>query len=304
MNITAEVRKQTALTDEDPAPSRKAYLAAIVKAAGSLTLKSNRLGLWVESKSMQPVIETVGLIKELYGAEVEFGYSSSQKIYSAAVKPGEAEKIFSDLLPLTARGESGLGRDFADDKEAAAYVRGLFAVNGSAYVPGDGADGYHIEFLFFDEEGATELARYFAGRDIAMHVSPRRDMYCAYCKSGADVSGVLAFMGAYESVFALSDVMMLREANNNINRGINCTIANIDKAQRAANALMQAARTLRESGAWEKTDAKQREVCLAREAHPDYTMAQLAQELGISKSGLNHRIKKILQEAEDNGGNS
>ena len=300
MNITLEVRKQTALADDDETAARKAYLAAIVKVAGSLTLKSNKLGLTVEHKSMQPVLIALGLIKELYGAEVEFAYSSAQKLYSASVRPGEAERIFADLLPETAHGRGGLGRKFENDKEAAAYVRGLFAVCGSAYAPGsDDGGGYHIEFTFFDEEAASELAEYFAARDIAMHVTHRRDMYGAYCKSGTDVSGVLAFMGAYESVFALSDVMMVREANNNINRGVNCTLANIDKAQRASNKLLAAIATLRENGGYEKLDEKLRAVCDAREANPEFTMAQLAKALGISKSGLNHRIEKILEEANN-----
>lgn len=300
MNITEEVRKQTALSDADGEEARKAYLAAIVKTAGSLTLKSNKLGLTVENKSMQPVLSALGLIKELYGAEVEFAYSSAQKLYSASVRPGEAERIFADLLPETAESRGGLGRKFASDEEASAYVRGLFAVCGSAYAPGsDDGGGYHIEFTFFDEDAARELAEYFAARDIAMHVTHRRDMYGAYCKSGTDVSGVLAFMGAYESVFALSDVMMLREANNNINRGVNCTLANMDKAQRAAGQLLGAIARLREDGSLDRLDDKLRAVCDAREAHPEFTMAQLAKELGISKSGLNHRIEKILKEAEN-----
>ena len=106
-------------------------------------------------------------------------------------------------------------------------------------------------------------------------------------------------MGAYESVFALSDVMMLREANNNINRGVNCTLANMDKAQRAAGQLLGAIARLREDGSLDRLDDKLRAVCDAREAHPEFTMAQLAKELGISKSGLNHRIEKILKEAEN-----
>ena len=300
MNITEEVRKQTALSDRDGAKERKAYLAAIVKTAGSLTLKSNKLGLTVENKSMQPVLIALGLIKELYDAEVEFAYSSAQKLYSASVRPGAAKAIFADLLPETASGKGGPGRTFASDEEASAYVRGLFAVCGSAYAPrsGDGG-GYHIEFTFSDEDVAGELARYFGGRDIAMHVTRRRGLYSAYCKSGTDVSGVLAFMGAYESVFALSDVMMLREANNNINRGVNCTLANMDKAQRAAGQLLDAIARLREDGRLDRLDEKLRAVCDAREAHPGFTMSQLAEELGISKSGLNHRIEKILKEAED-----
>ncbi len=299
MNITAEVRKQTAIGDGDCRLARKAYLAAIVKAAGSLTLKSNKVGLTVESKSMQPALICVGLIKELYGAEVEFSYSSSQKLYAASVKPDETKKMIEDLLPETADGKGGLGRKFESDEEASAYVRGLFAIGGGAYVPGDGSDGYHIEFICGDEDAAKDLADYFAGRDITMHVSPRRDKFCAYCKSGADVSGVLAFMGAYESVFALSDVMMLREANNNINRGVNCSLANMDKTQRAAQQLLDAIAKLRASGGLERLDDKSKQVCRAREEHPDFTMAQLAVALGISKSGLNHRIEKILKEAEN-----
>ncbi len=298
MNISEQVRQQTALTDSDGREERKAFLAAIVKAAGSFTLKSKAFGMILESKSLQPVVTAVRLFKELYGVEVEFGFSTARKLYSATIKPDRAMEIFEDLLPRTAQSESGLGIWLSDDKAAAAYVRGLFATNGSAYVPDEDSDGYHIEFRFFDEGGARELAKFFADRGIVMHVTARRDYYLAYSKSGADVSGILAFMGAYESVFALNDLMMLREANNNINRGVNCSLANMDKAQRAATELIEAARALKESGEWARLDDKLKEVCEAREAHPDLTMSQLAQRLGISKSGLNHRIQKILKEAQ------
>ena len=76
-------------------------------------------------------------------------------------------------------------------------------------------------------------------------------------------------------------------------------IANIDKAQRASNKLLAAIATLRENGGYEKLDEKLRAVCDAREANPGFTMAQLAEALGISKSGLNHRIEKILEEANN-----
>ncbi|HIT26321.1 MAG TPA: DNA-binding protein WhiA [Candidatus Ornithoclostridium excrementipullorum] len=296
MNVTEEIRKEIAIGERDTRETKICFLAALVKAAGSLTLKNNKVGLEIESKSRSTALAAVMLFKELFGVEVEFSYSSAQKLYFASVKPGRAKEIAGILLPDDALTEPGLGRTFATQEEEAAFARGLFTANGSAYVPDDEGGGYHLEFSFFGEESAKRFAEILGEYDIAVSIAERGEYYGVYCKSGSAMSDILAFMGAYDGVLRLNELIVRRAALNNINRGVNCSIANMDKAQRAATQLIEAIARLKAEGTYELLDPKLKSVCEEREKHPDYTMAQLAEALGISKSGLNHRIEKILKE--------
>ena len=292
MNITEQVKQQILPGGEDRRPERRAYLCALVKCLGSIGISGGKTFLELESKNNLPVITAVSLIKELTGASVEYGSRGGRNYYVRAEGDAAAE-IFS--LVGQGKGITDLGDTDAINSrtEAAAYARGAFLASGSAYIPSEDGGGYHLEILFFGEEAANEFKKLLARCALQLQIAQKGNYSSVYAKSESAVSDVLAFLGAVESVMLIADVSARRETNNSINRAVNCTSANINKSAATAARQLTAIENLKNSGEFEKLDDKLKETCSAREEHPDATLEELAEIMGISKSGLNHRLAKI-----------
>lgn len=292
MNITSEVKEQILPKEEESRAEKTAFLFALVKCLGSVGISGGKTFLELESKHNLPVITAVGLIKELTDISVEYG-SGGGKSYYVKINGEDAGKVLSLF------GEGGLFSTFGSTDgiksrlQAQAYARGAFLASGSAYIPSEDGGGYHTEFLFFGEEAAKEFQKLLHRCALNVQVAEKGSYFGVYAKSENAVSDILAFMGASDSVMQIADVSAMREMNNSINRATNCTIANIDKSQATVIRQLEAIERLKASGEYEKLDDKLKETCVAREQYKDFTLEQLAAKMGISKSGLNHRLAKI-----------
>jgi cell division protein WhiA len=87
--------------------------------------------------------------------------------------------------------------------------------------------------------------------------------------------------------------------HNRLNRLLNAEEANVDRTVRAADEQLQAIARLDESGALDQLPDALREAARHRRAHPDADLDDLAASLGISRSGVNHRLRRLLQIARE-----
>ena len=301
MNITEEVRQQILLTNDDHESERREYLCALVKCLGSISIESGKSYLVLESKNRLPIVTAVSLIKELVGAEIEFG-SGEGKGYYVKAEGGEAAKIFSCVSGGRAVTDLGDTEGIKSRTCAAAYARGAFLAGGSAYIPSDKIQeksvGYHIEFLFFGEDAATAFVDLLNRCELTAHISKKGNYYSVYAKSAEAVSDILAFLGATDSVIKTTVASITRSANGNVNRQTNCEMANIDKSQTNIMRQVEAIENLKASGEYDKLDDKLKETCEMRLKYRKETLGELAKIMGISKSGLNHRLVKITELGE------
>ena len=88
-----------------------------------------------------------------------------------------------------------------------------------------------------------------------------------------------------------------REIRNDENRATNCVARNIQKAVTAAAEQTQAIERLRGSREWDRLSAPLRETAELRLSNPEATLSELAllHTPPITKSGLNHRLKKLSE---------
>ena len=124
------------------------------------------------------------------------------------------------------------------------------------------------------------------------------DRYLVYLKDGDDVSGMLALIGASSSALALENVRVEKDMRNYINRTNNCESANIDKqvvaSIRQQNAIIAIDRTI----GIQSLPASLQQAAQLRLAHPDATVQELADLAEIQKSGMYHRLDRLMKLAE------
>jgi DNA-binding protein WhiA len=167
----------------------------------------------------------------------------------------------------------------------AAYLRGAFQGAGSVIRPSY-RRGHHLEFVHEDEEFVRRIARLSRA---PLRVTKRRGRWVAYTKSADGVTTLLAQIGLHEAVLEYETQAILGEAKANANR-----VTNFD----AANAARIAAAAARQQEILESLDPKSlpealREMLELRLEHPDASLAELARLGGLSKSAVNHRLRRL-----------
>ena len=95
-------------------------------------------------------------------------------------------------------------------------------------------------------------------------------------------------------------IQVEKQMRNDINRRVNCENANMDKSAKASSKHMQAIKTIKKSGTWEKLPEILREIGNLREENPDVSLKELGEMTNppIGKSGVNHRLNRIIEIAE------
>lgn len=185
---------------------------------------------------------------------------------------------------------------YENDETRRAFLRGCFLGSGSCIDP---SRGYHLEIIFRAKAVADTASEMIRGFYLPARLSVRNgDRFIVYLKEGDDVSGMLALIGASSSALSLEGVRVEKEMRNYINRTTNCEAANLDK-QVTASLRQQAAITAIDRKIGLNTlPASLQQAAVLRIAHPDASVQELADLAEIQKSGMYHRLDRLMKIAE------
>ncbi len=177
-----------------------------------------------------------------------------------------------------------------------AFISGLFLVSGSCTIPDDNKSttGYHLELAFSRSSTAGDTAGVLLSKGIDAKIMRRRKKYSIYIKSEEGISDFLAFIKAYSSAVIINDVMVNRNMKNQLNRQNNCDIANVGKQVNASIKHKMAIDLIEKTVGLNSLTTELYQVAIARRDNPDDTLFELSKRLNITKSCLNHRLRKIV----------
>lgn len=190
----------------------------------------------------------------------------------------------------------------ADDDDIRAYLRGVFMTSGSVNDPK--TSRYHLEIVVDSVEYATFINNVLNNFNLNSKIIRREKNYMIYIKEAEKISDFLRIIKAYSGVMYFEDIRIYRDHKNMTNRLNNCEQANMDKIFLTANKQLKDVKIIEDNGLMEMLDSKLREAVSYRTKYPESSLAELAdimsKELGysISKSGLNHRFRKLRNLAE------
>ena len=183
----------------------------------------------------------------------------------------------------------------------AAFLRGVFLICGTVTDP---QKEYHLEFstphLHLAEELKTVLEDVRAAQ-LSPSIAKRKNNYIVYIKESSAIEDFLTLIGAVNSAMELMQIKMYKEAYNNMNRVSNCETANLDKTYSAASKQIAAIALISDKLGLEELPADLREVATLRLHNPEMSLREMGERLAISRSGVNHRLRRILEFAEKLG---
>lgn len=180
---------------------------------------------------------------------------------------------------------------------AKAYLRGAFLGGGSVNSP---QRSYHFEIETHYFGLSRDLSALFSDLDFEVKTVMRKGSYVTYIKDSEKIGDILAVMGATGSMMELYNAKIEKEVNNSVNRRVNCDTANLTKTVNAAVAQANSIRQLVAKKGAEAIPEHLRELADLRLSYPEASLAELSELLStpISKSGVNHRLKKLMELAE------
>ena len=176
----------------------------------------------------------------------------------------------------------------------AAFLRGAFLAGGSVTDP---RKGYHLELATSHHSVSREVLALMRELDQEPKSAQRKGNAVIYFKQSEKIEDFLTCVGAPLAAMEVMNAKLERDLRGKVNRRVNCDAANLDKAVEAAMSQVEAIRRLEKAGTLITLPDKLREVAALRLAHPEDTLAQLAQRCDppITKSALNHRLRKLVE---------
>lgn len=176
----------------------------------------------------------------------------------------------------------------------AAFLRGAFLAGGSVTDP---RKGYHLELATSHHSVSREVLALMRELDQEPKSAQRKGNAVIYFKQSEKIEDFLTCIGAPIAAMEVMNAKLERDLRGKVNRRVNCDAANLDKAVEAAMSQVEAIRRLEKAGTLITLPDKLREVAALRLAHPEDTLAQLAQRCDppITKSALNHRLRKLVE---------
>ncbi|HHT37863.1 MAG TPA: DNA-binding protein WhiA [Mollicutes bacterium] len=190
-----------------------------------------------------------------------------------------------------------------DDEELEkAYLRGLFLASGSINNPK--TSRYHLEFLIDDMEFSEFVNDLLNKYDLNSRVIKRKTGFMVYIKEAEKISDFLRLIKAYNAVLYYEDIRVYREQKNNINRLNNCEQANVEKVINTGLRQIEDINLISNMIGLDAIDEKLAVVAQYRLKYPESSLSELSEimshELGkkITKSCLNHRLRKIKEKAD------
>ncbi len=183
------------------------------------------------------------------------------------------------------------------------FLRGVFTASAGITDPGH---AYHLELHCRDEKSAAELITLLTSLGFPPKIIKRKRGVGLYYKDSAAIEDVLSYLHTHKALFALINSKINRDIRNAENRATNCDTRNIRRAVAASANQVAAIRALQNSLAWNHVPTALRETAELRLLHPDASMVELAAEHDppITKSGLNHRMQKLVQMAQESAENA
>ena len=188
-----------------------------------------------------------------------------------------------------------------DDECIRAYLRGLFIATGSINDPK--TSQYHLEFIVDNREYAEFISELLNKYQLNSKVIKREKNYMVYIKGAEKISDFLRIIHAFSGVMYFEDIRIYRDHKNMTNRLNNCEQANMDKIFLTAAKQLHDIDILEEHDLFDVLDEKILDVIRYRREYPESSLQELSEimsrELGypITKSGLNHRFRKIREMA-------
>lgn len=237
------------------------------------------------------------LVKKYCNVRCSVNVSPKGRSFSVHIgSKSDCDKILG-AFGHTDRGSLKINHANFDCPECAhAFLAGAFLSCGTVSDP---KKDYHLEFTVPYMNLSKSLVTFLGETELTPRLSNRKGYNIVYFKGSGAIEDCLYLMGAPSAMFEMMNIEIVKDFRNKANRTANCETANIEKTVKASCAQTEAIDKIERTKGldWLKTDLK--EMAVLRRDNPEASLSELAKLSGLSRSGVNHRLKRIVEIAQD-----
>ncbi|MDR0314843.1 MAG: DNA-binding protein WhiA [Oscillospiraceae bacterium] len=257
----------------------------------------NNIGM--QSENIKIAVLYSGIIGSILGQEENVKISSAGK-YSLTVNQPEHCAAILEKFGYSGK-EIALRINRAnlnDECCFGSFLRGAFLACGTISEP---TKDYHLEFVVNHYNLSRDLIKLLEEMDLPPKFVVRKGNYVIYFKDSEVIEDVLTYMGATSAALKLMDIKIYKDVRNKVNRKTNFENANLSKTIDAAITQIEAIEKIQSEKGLSHLPAELMELAQLRADNPEMSLKELGEQLSypISRSGVNHRLKKIIQIAND-----
>jgi len=289
---------------------QRAELSALIKLTGAIQITgNNRIGIRLTTENAAIARKIFTLLKINYGIQTQVLMSKNRQLkkkysYTLLIGPENASyELLISLGILKMKDNLRINQRIPKsviEKECCkkAYLRGAFLGGGSISDP---EKTYHLEIVTNNNSYADDLRRLINSYGLNSKVVSRKNSFVVYLKEGENIVDFLNIIGAHNALLKIENIRIFKEMRNNVNRLVNCETANLSKTVNAAMRQINNIQFIKKNMGLNRLPKNLREMAEFRLLHQDLSLAELGEAMNppVGKSGVNHRLRKLDQIAED-----
>lgn len=302
MSFASEVKKEIVGISVSNACCKKALLLGILQGASEIVIENRVVKIVLKFPILNAIKIIIPLLKEQYNILLEEGIATTisslgHKYYCLEIKE-KAQEIIKDynLMPYD---DIDLNHPYLQ-KECckACFVRGIFAIKGSINDPRK--ERYHFEINCKKESVARTIQEILNEKEIESKIIAKAQNSLVYVKKSEEIRDCLALIGASTGIFYFEDARIYRDYVNQVNRLMNCDIANARRSAKTCEKQLAVIQIIRECGYFHKMPIRLQTIAKMREEYPDSTLDELVEVSDkvfgkeMSRSGISHCFRDLM----------
>lgn len=304
MSFTSDIKKEIITKGVD---ELLPCISAFVKTSGTVGIKDGKPAFFLVSETenvaeffMSAFAEALGV--ELYITNATWDKMSGRDKLLLQCPAAKTQEVMEKLRLLKKTGEirEGISRTLVSTEEKKlAFIKGAFLGGGSCMIPSESKKtGYHLEWVFSDRKAARDFCEILDEVELIAKLTERKETSVVYIKNKEQISDFLSAVGVTHALKKFSALVEKRDDSNRSNRARNCISGNADKTAIAAVKQVVALQKLIDSGILEDMSSELKTLAMTRLKNPSMSLQELADYLKVSKSCLNHRMRRLMTLSE------
>ena len=309
MSFSSDVKEEIVRYEFADNREKKSLLSSLARINGTISMHGGNIVLEIRSENAKIAKLLFVIIKELYNQDARILVAKKMKlkknnVYLVQVN-GNGFDILSDLEvyknnKLDNNPSKNLLKNMGDVR---AYISGCFLASGSVNDPV--SKHYHLEITTHSEKHAEFLVKLISKFELNAKVIKRRNVYVVYLKKSEEISDFLRVVGANNCVMEFEEERINKDYWNSNNRLNICELSNEVKTIQSASKQLEFIDKIFRNSKEYMLDAKDKQIVEIRRENPESNLQEIAdiynEKYGtkISKSGINHRLRKIKEIANN-----
>lgn len=308
MSFSSKTKNELARKNSDNRCCQLAELSALIRVSGTIQLvglRKTNVMIVTENSAVARLVFT--LFKKSLNIHTEINTTKNKvlrKNNSYFIKITNATVVLKKLGIFVDEDNGFYINDGLPDKLLEkecckrSYLRGAFLGGGSVSDP---EKSYHMEFIVHNEVYGNKLIELLALYDLNAKLVSRKNNFIVYLKEGDKIVDLLNVIGAHNALLSFENTRIVKQMRNDVNRLVNCETANLNKIVDTGFRQKLMIELIEKKIGISTIQENLQEVAKLRMLYSDVSLKELGQMLDkpLSKSGVNHKMKKLQKIAEE-----